>query len=127
MKVILQVAPDLCRDRRDGRSGELLAAPWVEPLDCPHEPNRPRLQELVVLRAGSPVGVGEGLDERQVELDEPVASAQVAVIAIRGEETSGCRLAQGGGDIADLTPDIERFARDLPSGSRRGEVVVRAA
>ncbi len=76
------MALDLADDRRHRERGELVAAAGVVALDRVQQADRARLHEVVVLGVGACVALRERLDQRQVELDEPVAGPDVAVLAI---------------------------------------------
>jgi hypothetical protein len=86
---------DLARDGGDGEGGELVAPLGIAALDGVEEADRPDLDQVLVLGPAAAVTVGERLDQGQVELDEAVARSRVAVVAVGGEEASGCRLAFG--------------------------------
>jgi hypothetical protein len=55
------------------------------------------LDQVVVLGATAFVPVCEALDERQVELDQPLARARVTAVAIRHQKAGGGTVANAPG------------------------------
>jgi hypothetical protein len=87
------VAPDVVGDRRNDECEEFVAAPGVAAVDRAQQRGRPDLDQIVVFGGAAATAAREGLDERQVELSQAIARANVAFFAVGDEEAPGGRLA----------------------------------
>ena len=76
---VAQMPLHLSGDSRHGERHELLAALRVEALDCVQQADGARLDQVVVLCASAVVPVCEALDQRHVELDQPLPRSGIVV------------------------------------------------
>jgi hypothetical protein len=92
-RTVALVAADLAGDVRDCEGGELVAAFEIEAVDRIDQADAPDLVQIVVFVRRARVTADERFDQRQVELDESLASLAVAVLVIRPQESCGLRTA----------------------------------
>src|SRR3954468_19912569 len=83
---IADVTLDLAGDVRNREGAELDAPRGIETVDRLDQPDRPDLDEILVLLASHAVSPGEALDERHVLLDQPLARLWVAVLVVLAQE-----------------------------------------
>ena len=70
---VSQVVPDLAANGRDGEGRKVVAPLAVETVDRFDEADAPDLDEVLEVLATICVPARDAADERQVELDEPLA------------------------------------------------------
>src|SRR5215216_6835210 len=123
-----QMAPDLTHDGGHRVRGELSAALEVEAVDGVDEPDRAGLEQVVVVLAAL-VAMGEGLDERQVHLDQLLARTDIAVLAVGAEQAGRRRRFFAPGELSArvfhrLAPAQCPYTTQTPCGSKRrtGEI-----
>jgi hypothetical protein len=117
------VPPDLAGDRGDREGAELGAAVGLEAVDRLDQTDRPDLDEVLDLLAAPCKPIREPPHERQVLLDQAVASGPVTVLVVAPQELARRRAARGavGGQRNQLGPPGGRRAgRRWTAAARRG-------
>ena len=92
--LVPDMALDLADDVRNRKRGQLAPAPMVETVDRVDEPDRAGLEQVVVVAAAL-VATRERLDQREVQLDEPLARGDIAVLSIRLKQAACLTLLFG--------------------------------